>query len=251
METKPDKRRYGIAGPCRIKPEDGRCLSCILDNSDYFTGLSIDAKIALQHSMQLKTFKRHAVLYREGGRNNHLYILISGEVTVGKSTVDGRQQIHKIVSIPGDLIACEDLFLKTSSSTSTAIADTSIACIRRDFMHAVSADYPEIMDTIMQAMARNLNAYIRSIANLAARNAESRLATYLFFQHDTHTQGKAQLNFLAESLTRVEMADMLGMTQRTLLRSLKKLEQKKIISTAKSGFVILDPAQLGRIAEGM
>lgn len=102
----------------------------------------------------------------------------------------------------------------------------------------------------MQGMARTMNAYIRNIANLAVRNAESRLAAYLFFQHDSHTQGKAQLNFLADSLTRVEMADMLGMTQRTLLRSLKSLEQKKIISLAKSGFVILDIVALRQIADG-
>ena len=43
---------------------------------------------------------------------------------------------------------------------------------------------------------------------------------------------------LEEALTKIEW-------------SLKKLEQKKIISTAKSGFVILDPAQLSRVAEGM
>ncbi|MBU1690708.1 MAG: cyclic nucleotide-binding domain-containing protein [Gammaproteobacteria bacterium] len=112
MEPKLDKHRYGIAGPCHFKPEDERCLSCILDNSDYFIGLPIDAKVSLQHGMQLKTFPRRAVLYREGSRNNHLYILISGGVRVGKSMMDGRQLIHKIVSIPGDLIACEDLFLK-------------------------------------------------------------------------------------------------------------------------------------------
>lgn len=250
MAPKLDNHRYGIAGPCNFKPEDEHCMSCILDDSDYFAGLSIDAKVALQHGMQLKTFPRRAVLYREGSRNNHLYILISGEVKVSKSTVDGRQQIHKIAPIPGDLIACEDLFLNTSSSTAIAITDSAVACIKRDFIRDISADYPEILDTIMQAMARNLNSYIRNIANLAARNAESRLAAYLFFQYDSHKQGKAPLNFLADSLTRGEMADMLGMTQRTLLRSLKRLEQKKIISLAKSGFAILDLAALRQIADG-
>jgi CRP-like cAMP-binding protein len=65
-----------------------------------------------------------------------------------------------------------------------------------------------------------------------------------------HKQRKERLNFLADSLTRVEMAEMLGMTQRTLIRSLKNLAQRRVISMAKEGFMILDMATLARLAEG-
>jgi CRP-like cAMP-binding protein len=239
-----------FAGPCRHKPANNRCLSCILDDSSYFATLPMNAKLALQAGMQMKTFPRLTVLYHEGGHDNNLYILISGEVKVYKSTADGRQQIHKIASIPGDLIACEDLFLSASSSTSVAISDTTVCMMRRDFLREATAQFPQISDAMMQAMARNLNAYIRHIANLGSKNAESKVASYLVFQHETHKRREDHLNFLADSLTRVEMAEMLGMTQRTLIRSLKTLTIKRAISIAKDGFMILDMNALSRLAEG-
>lgn len=239
-----------LAGPCRHKPVWDRCSSCILDDSSYFAALPIPAKLALQPGMQLKSFPRRTALYREGSHDNHLYILVSGEVKVYKSTADGRQQIHKIASIPGDLIACEDLFLGASSSTAEAISDTTVCFMRRDFLRESTTKFPQISDVMMQAMARNLNAYIRHIANLGGKNAESRVASYLVFQHETHEQHEDCLNFLADSLTRVEMAEMLGMTQRTLIRSLKNLTQRRAISIAKEGFMILDMAVLTHLAEG-
>lgn len=242
--------RNNLAGPCRHKPAWDRCSSCILDDSSHFAALSMDAKLTLQPGMQLKSFPRHTALYHEGDHDNHLYILVSGEIKIYKSTVDGRQQIHKIAAIPGDLIACEDLFMGASSSTAEAISDTTVCFMRRDFLRESATKFPEISDVMMQAMARNLNAYIRHIANLGSKNAESRVASYLVFQHETHKQREEHLNFLADSLTRVEMAEMLGMTQRTLIRSLKNLTQKRTISIAKEGFMILDMTALKRLAEG-
>lgn len=239
-----------LAGPCRHKPVTSRCLSCILDDSSYFASLPMHAKLALQQGMHLKKYPRLSVLYQEGGHDNYLYILISGEVKVYKSTADGRQQIHKIASIPGDLIACEDLYLSASSSTSEAISETTVCMMRRDFLREASTKFPEISDAMMQAMARNLNAYIRHIANLGSKNAESKVASYLVFQHETHKRREDHLNFLADSLTRVEMAEMLGMTQRTLIRSLKNLTRRSVISIAKEGFIVNDMAALTRLAEG-
>jgi len=239
-----------LAGPCRHKPVHSRCLSCILDDSSYFASLPIEAKLALQPGMQIKTYPRLSVLYHEGGNDNYLYILISGEVKVYKSTADGRQQIHKIASIPGDLLACEDLYLSASSSTSEAISDTTVCMMRRDFLREATAKFPGISDAMMQAMARNLNAYIRHIANLGSKNAESKVASYLVFQRETHKRREDHLNFLADSLTRVEMAEMLGMTQRTLIRSLNNLTKKHAISIAKEGFTILNMPLLTLLAEG-
>ena len=54
---------------------------------------------------------------------------------------------------------------------------------------------------------------------------------------------------LEESLTRSELGEVLGITQRTLIRSLKQLENTKLISLARDGFVIQDLAALKRISE--
>ena len=79
---------------------------------------------------------------------------------------------------------------------------------------------------------------------------KARLRPTFVFQHETHKRREDHLNFLADSLTRVEMAEMLGMTQSTLIRSLKNLTKRSIISIAKEGFIVNDMAALTRLAEG-
>ena len=238
-----------LAGPCRHKPENLRCLSCILDDSEYFSCLPLKAKLGLQKSMQLITLDKRISLYSEGNPSDNLYILVSGAVKVYKSLIDGRQQIHKIVSIPGDLLACEDMFLNTHSSTAVPLEVTKVCCLKKSGLMDAMNQHREISQTLMQSMARNLNSYIKHVANLGQKTALERVASYLVFLHETHMEKSLRHEILEESLTRTELGEVLGITQRTLIRSLKQLENNRLISLAKNGFIIQDLAALKQISE--
>ena len=238
-----------IAGPCQHRPENLRCLSCILDDSGYFSSLPLAAKLDLQKVMQLATFPRRNTLYSEGNPSDNLYILVSGELKVYKSLVDGRQQIHKVVSIPGDLLACEDMFLETHNSTAVTLDETRVCYLKKTSLMEIMGRHREITDTLMHSMARNLNSYIKHVANLGQKTAIERVASYLVFLHETHMEKNLRHGTLEESLTRSELGEVLGITQRTLIRSLKQLENTKLISLARDGFVIQDLAALKRISE--
>lgn len=241
--------KFGEAGPCRHKPPEERCLTCFLDSSEYFHGLPVETKLALQKGLRRREYGRREKLYFEGERSQYIYILVSGEVKVYKSLSNGRQQIHKISSIPGDLIGCEDMFLETASSTAEAIDTTRVCCLKTGFLLKTMSGNGELCNILMRAMSRNLNAYIRHIANLGGKNALARVASYLYFLHETHQERGLLLDMLPASLTRAELADMLSITQRTLIRSLKSLEAEGIISIEREGFVIADVGGLVLIAD--
>jgi CRP/FNR family transcriptional regulator len=239
-----------IAGPCMEKPAEIRCASCIMDTSYYFSNLSIEAKRDLQPSLSLKRFIKKETLYKEDDTCRNLYILLSGEVKVYKTLANGKQQIHKLVQIPGDLIACEDLFLDTHGSSAEALNDVTVCHLKCEALHSSKGRYKEISDTLMQAMSRNLNSYIRHIANLGQKNALERLASYLVYLYETHHERYLKNGFLKDSLSRVELADMLGITQRTLIRSIKQLELDNRISINRDGFLILDFPSIEKISMG-
>lgn len=233
-----------IAGPCPHKPVDERCVTCILDSSDYFSALDLEVKRALQVFLEFRAYDRRARLFTEGHAGENLFILLSGEVKVYKSLPGGRQQIHKLANIPGDVIACEDLFLDRHSSTAEAISPTTVCFLQKSQLQEVIRSHQVISDTLLRFMARDLNAYIRHIANLGQKNALERVASYLLFLYETHHKRKLRSEMLRESLTRTELADMIGVTQRTLIRSLKKLEADKVIDLVKDGFLIHDRTAL-------
>ncbi len=238
------------AGPCLHKPAEVRCVSCIMDTSYYFSNLSIESKRDLQLSLNLKHFDKKESLYKEGETCSHLFILISGEIKVYKTLPNGKQQIHKLAQIPGDLIACEDLFLESHGSSAEALTDVSVCYIKNEDLGKSTERHKEITDTLLQAMSRNLNSYIRHIANLGQKNALERLASYLVFLNETHSERHLKNACLQDSLSRVELADMLGVTQRTLIRSIKQLESDKYICNNRDGFIVLDHQALERISSG-
>ena len=225
-------------------------MSCIMDTSFYFASLSIEAKRDLQASLKLGSFNKKEALYKEGDDCKYLYILLTGEVKVYKTLSNGKQQIHKLVQIPGDLIACEDLYLETHGSSAEALNDVTVCHLKYDNLYKSTERYKEISDTLLQAMSRDINFYIRHIANLGQKNALQRLASYLVFLNDTHQERHLQNCHLNDLLSRIELADMLGVTQRTLIRSIRQLESDGHINISREGFFILDLPALERISSG-
>lgn len=238
-----------VAGPCQDKPAEIRCAACIMDTSFYFHHLSKQAKLYLQPFLSLKQFEKKQRLYKEGDTSEHLYILLSGEVKLYKSLPNGKQQIHKLVQIPGDLIACEDPFLDTHGSAAEALTEVTVCHLKTHDLRSSMQRYREIADTLMQAMSRDLNAYIRHIANLGQKNALQRLTSYLIYLDDTHHRRHLDTCCLQDRLSRAELADMLGVTQRTLIRCLRQLEGENVIEITRQGFRILDFDKLSAISQ--
>lgn len=238
------------SGVCKVNANAKRCEVCILDHSDYFRDLPLAAKQYLQKGVQKKTFSRREKLYNETELNDYLYIMVSGGVKVYKSTSDGRQQIHKLVAVPGDLVACEDLFQEAAGSSAEAIEDTVLCGLHRDFLQEASQRHVEISNVLMRVMASKLNAYIRHVANLGSKTALQKVSSYLVFRLNAHSQRKVEKGILSESLTRMELAEMLGITHRTLIRSLKELETGRIVKLVKDGYTVLDMHGLKQYADG-
>jgi len=229
-----------FAKVCKDRSGSTLCAACIFDHSEYFRELPVAAKQYLQKGIQRKIFSKREMLYNEAERNDYLYIMVSGGVKVYKSTSDGRQQIHKLVSVPGELVACEDLFQEVAGSSAEAIEDTVMCGLHRDFLQEASQRHVEISNVLMHVMVSKLNAYIRHVANLGSKTALQKVSSYLVFRLNSHTQRKVAQGLLSESLTRVELAEMLGITHRTLIRSLKELEAERIVSLVKDGYAILN-----------
>ena len=244
------KKFDNVVGPCLNKPADIRCASCIMDTSSYFNELSVEAKRDLQPSLGLKRFNKKEALYKEGDASSQLYILLSGEVKIYKTLPNGKQQIHKLAQIPGDLIACDDLYLTRHASSAEALNDVTVCYLKSDDLRDSAGRYNEISDTLMRVMSHNLNSYIRHIANLGQKNALERLASYLVYLHETHQDRNLKSSYLHDLLSRIELADMLGITQRTLIRSIKQLETDGYIGASRQGFLILDLGALKAISSG-
>jgi len=135
-------------------------------------------------------------------------------------------------------------------SSAEAITDTTVCLIGREALQLCARTHKDIAYNLMHFLSRNLNLYIRHIANMGQKTAIERVASYLLFLHQSHNHRNLDGDRLIDSLSRIELADMLGITQRTLIRSLRSLEQQQLITLKPNRFIIQDLDALRECASG-
>jgi CRP/FNR family transcriptional regulator len=84
-------------------------IEFLLEQSDFFKGVSPKSKRALAEICRKKTLRKNEIIFSEGDSGHSLYILASGNVRIFKSTPDGKETLIKVIG-PGELFAEVVLF---------------------------------------------------------------------------------------------------------------------------------------------
>ena len=65
----------------------------VLRQAPLFNGLDDDASNALENSMTEVSLRRGETLFEEGDGGDRLYVVIEGKIKLGRSSVDGRENL--------------------------------------------------------------------------------------------------------------------------------------------------------------
>ena len=81
----------------------------VLRQAPLFNGLDDDASNALENSMTEVSLRRGETLFEEGDGGDRLYVVIEGKIKLGRSSVDGRENLLAILG-PGQMFGELSLF---------------------------------------------------------------------------------------------------------------------------------------------
>ena len=87
------------------------------------------------------------------------------------------------------------------------------------------------------------------IKSMAVERVERRIARILLKLAATTGSSSEEGIVIELSLTRQDIAEMVGTTVETAIRTMSKFRKKGLVQTKRGRVVILDPHQLVRIAE--
>jgi len=176
-------------------------------------------------------FTRNAEIFGENEPADYLYKLVSGSVRSYKVLVDGRRQIGAFY-VPGDIFGLETGDAHTFSAE--AITDCKILVIKRSAVMALAAQDPDVARQMWAATARELKR-VQEHSLLLIKTAQERVASFLLEMAERVTaDGLVEL-----PMSRQDIADYLGLTIETVLRTLTQLEKTAAIGVPSSRRILL------------
>jgi CRP/FNR family transcriptional regulator len=184
---------------------------------------------ALFGRQSLNVLDAGASLIREGDESRYLYEVVEGVLRVVKIIGDGRRVITGFL-YPGEFVgvSLKDRYLYSVE----AVTHTSFRRFRRrDFQDAINASAtlrPELFSLICDEMA----AAQKQMVLLSRKNAEERLCSFLLARLHHEQQDCPDTSVVDLPMTRLDIADYLGMTIETVSRTITKLTGRGIIAPA-------------------
>ncbi|MFQ5353662.1 MAG: Crp/Fnr family transcriptional regulator [Thermodesulfobacteriota bacterium] len=234
-----------------LRNDENYCAlcQCTIKENALFTDLSEGQLDSFKDVIVFSTFGKRDVIFLEGDMVEGLYVLRTGRVKLLRGSLKGKEQIIKILG-PGDILGFE-VFYGAHAFTNTAIAmeDCELCYIsRNDFFSIIERD-SGLARKLILALGRELNEAYGRIGNLGLLNAREKMAHLLASlagEYGSELDGdRIRLNL---TLSRLEIAELLGITQETSIRLLKGFKEEGIISIKRKEIIIISLTKLMKIA---
>lgn len=218
---------------------------CLIRQNSIFKHLSQEELDIVRQNKTQEQFKRGTIIYRESSRINGCYCLQKGIVKIFKTGIDGKEQIIRFAQ-SGDLIGFRSVLSNELACTTAEVLDDAVTCyIPSETLVFLVKNNGNFSMELMQITCRELgeaNAYITDIAQKTVRE---RLAEILI--HLKNDFGTDENNILQISLTREELANIVGTATESVIRLLSEFKQDRLIVLNGRKIGILDESGLIRI----
>lgn len=166
--------------------------------------------------------ERNAEIYGEGEAADYAYKVVRGVVRTYKLLNDGRRQISAFL-FPGDVFGLDAA--EEHRFTAEAVSDATVVFVKRNAMVALAAGDGEVANELWLMAATELQNAHEHMMVLGRKSAQERIAAFLLEMAD-----RAQQSEIVDlPMSRLDIADYLGLTIETVSRTITLLENADTI----------------------
>ncbi len=221
------------------------CQDCINNGATIFRHLSDEELRDLDQVKGCTIVKRGTVLYQEGNRINGFYCVGRGIVKIFKTGVEGKEMIIRFAQ-SGDIFGYRSIISGENACSSAMVIEEAVLChIPADFLLKTVNTNQAFSREIMNLACRELGDANNFITDIAQKTVRERLAEIILYLHNEF--GVDADEYLKISLTREEIANMIGTATESVIRLLSEFKTDQLISLNGRKIKILDYASLKRI----
>jgi CRP/FNR family transcriptional regulator, polysaccharide utilization system transcription regulator len=222
------------------------CGKCSFESSSIFKYLNSDEVTTINFEKDFRQYKRGDILYREGNRISGFYCINSGIIKVFKTGFDGKEQIIRFAK-KGDIIAYRSVLSNELACTSAkVIEDCKVCFIPSEILISFIKTNSNFALELVKLACHELGEANSFITDIAQKTVRERLAEVLLFL--VNDFGLDSQQFLNISLTREELANIVGTATESVIRLLSEFKSDKLIELNGRRIKILNTKGLEKIS---
>lgn len=209
-----------------------------LKKSDIFSKLREEEFQAISSLFDVKKYKNNETIFLEGDASDNFYLVASGSVKVLKHTVIGKDIILEMMS-PGDVFGgVAVLDKKPYPASAEAMEAASVIKISRHDLLKIMEEYPVLKLEIVKYFSDKLRDAHEMLKNIATERVERRIASLLLKLSEKIGVDDGEFIRIDFPLTRQEIAEMVGTTVETCIRTMSKFQKDGLIKSSNSRILI-------------
>jgi CRP-like cAMP-binding protein len=196
-----------------------------------------------------KLYSKGQNIYSEGAHPKGVFILDKGKIKIYQKTFEGLQQIMNI-HVQGEIIGYRPLLCDEKYPVSaTAIEDCKISFIpKKQFLIALSKS-SLLSNLLLKFLSYEFTVWVNTISNLKHRTVKERLLLNLLILIEKY-RGKKKWP-VEITLSRADLAALIGTSNETLARLLKIIKDEKYISVRGRTIIIQGYSQEDKIRKSL
>ncbi|RJO61218.1 MAG: Crp/Fnr family transcriptional regulator [Dehalococcoidia bacterium] len=213
-----------------------------LKASPFFAGFSTANLEALSQRVFEKKLARGEMALNEGAYAGALYFVAEGVVKLFKTSLEGKEQIISLMR-PGESFNDVPMFDRGPAPVNAqALGAVLLYGLQREDLDIMLKQYPELSQNVIRILAQRIRYLITLVEDLSFRSVVSRVAKILL----KNLGGQASPG---PRLTQRDMAAMAGTAREVVSRSLKYLEDEKLIEIRRHQIAIRNKKGLEQVVE--
>ena len=226
-------KRVVVAGQPDILP----CADCAVRLHAICAALEQDELRQLEQSGQRLQYRPGEPVFTQEEIATSCYNLLEGVMRLYKLLPDGRRQIVGF-ALPGDFLG---ISVNGRHGISADAVGQVVVCRfeKKSFVRFVE-DRPNLLRRINEFVTRELNEAQEQMVLLGRRTAEEKVATFLIKWRDRLAQTGPAAAMTPLPMSRLDIADYLGLTIETVSRTFTKMERDGVIEIVHGGIRLTD-----------
>jgi CRP-like cAMP-binding protein len=224
------------------------CFACNSKPGSIFCDLPAASLLELDQLRKHMSVPAGTTVFRQDDQPQAVYCIGSGHVKLSRNSEDGHALLLRIANA-GDVLGVRSLLLgKPHDLTAEATEETRLCFIsRNDFLEFLKRN-GEVSLRLAEKLSTKLDDAYQQVYRAALKPPAERLAEVLLALCQTHGEPARDGIVLKTNMCQDELAELVGMSRRTLNRALGILKDQGLIECGRRYIFVRNPVALQAIA---
>lgn len=208
-------------------------------NNALFESLDENSLDELVDHIDYRVMDRGEKIFQSFDKADKFFIIVSGKIKIFEYTLSGNEQILYIYT-GGEFIGGHNMLTDTSYQyNGECIVPGVIGIINKEFFNEYLKANANVLMSLLQMSFRRIRLAESLIQRLTAGSTEEKVASLLLQLIPTFGKISKDTVYLDLSMTRSELASMVGVTRETLTRKLLEYQDKDLIKIEGNKKIII------------